>query len=370
MKILADKYLYKLKKLVPADADLDLYDPDEGFPENTHLYDALLIRTVTKITPKTLPEPGNLSFIGSATAGFDHVDLDYLDKLGISFARSEGCNANAVAEYVMTAVHKWADERGFDLQSAKVGIVGCGNTGGRVAGYFKKLGVQTVLYDPPKELREEAFTSSAESELLDSDILTFHTPLTSTGSHPTVHICSEGWLKHGFSLILNTSRGGVVDEKALLSSCHRGTVNDYILDVWEGEPVFNDEVAKHSYLTTPHIAGYSKEAKWKASEMVVHKMCEHFGLKKSGDSFELRPSLPVKPVRSTTFAEFLWEHSNLTDYDSAFKSLIGLDDRKKAYRFAKLRSETDTRFEFSAIVKSYGSGADLPDEVSLFNNSD
>ncbi|HMB41254.1 MAG TPA: 4-phosphoerythronate dehydrogenase [Balneolaceae bacterium] len=369
MKILADKYLYKLDKLVPAWAKLDLYDPDDGLPEGVSHYDALLIRTVTKINAKTLSSPGKLSFIGSATAGFDHVDLDYLNDIGIAFARSEGCNANAVAEYVITALYKWADERDVDLPSRQVGIVGCGNTGSRVAGYLKELGVQTVLYDPPKALREKSFTSSAESDLLECDILTFHTPLRNTGSHPTVHICSEEWLKQGFSLVVNTSRGGVVDEEALFKSHQEGKTKDYILDVWENEPLFDDDVAQHAFLTTPHIAGYSKEAKWKASEMVVHKMCEHFALKKPGSSFNLHPSLSEKPAGQNSFAGFLWKYSNLKKYDRLFKPLIGLTDDEKSHRFAKLRSETDTRFEFSAIMKSYGSRSNLPDEATIFLNS-
>jgi erythronate-4-phosphate dehydrogenase len=365
MKVLADKYLYKLKELIPADADLELYDPDDGFPENAKRYDALLIRTVTKINEQTLPEPGKLAFIGSATAGFDHVDIDYLNEMGVTFARSEGCNANAVAEYVITALYKWAEKRGEDLLTRKVGIVGCGNTGGRIAGYLKKLGVQTALYDPPKALREGSFTSSDESELLDSDILTFHTPLTDSGPHPTVHICSKEWLEHGFQLIINTSRGGVVDEKALLRSHEQGTTKDYILDVWENEPLFDDEVAQHAFLTTPHIAGYSKEAKWKASKMVVDKMCDHFGLKKPEISFGLKPPAREKPDEQNSFTEFVWEHSNLKDYDRAFKSLIGLTDGEKFRRFVKLRSETDTRFEFTGIAERY-SRSELPDEVSIF----
>ena len=369
MKILADKYLYELEKLVPAGASLDLYDPDDGFPEDAKRYDALLIRTVTKINAKTLSSPGKLSFIGSATAGFDHVDLDYLAKCGIAFARSEGCNANAVAEYVITALYKWADERGMEMPSRKVGVVGCGNTGGRVAGYLKKMGVQTVLYDPPKAQREESFTSSAVSDLLKCDILTFHTPLTNSGCHPTVHICSEDWLEHGFSLVVNTSRGGVVDEEALLKSHQEEITKDYILDVWENEPLFNDEVAKKAFLTTPHIAGYSKEAKWKASKMVVHKLCDHFGLKKPESSFNLQPSVVEKTNEYNSFAGFLWQHSNLKDYDSSLKSLIGLLDNEKSRRFAKLRSETNTRFEFSGIVESYNSKSDIPDEASIFINS-
>jgi len=367
MKILADKYLYKIKELIPANADLELYDPDDGFPKNVRLYDALLIRTVTKITPKTLSSPGKLSFIGSATAGFDHVDLDYLNDTGITFARSEGCNANAVAEYVITALYKWADERSVDLPSIKVGIVGCGNTGSRVDGYLKKLGVQTVLYDPPKAKIDDDFESSSEKELLECDILTFHVPLTESGPHPTAHICSEAWLKHKFSLIMNTSRGGVVDEEALLKSHQQGTTKDYILDVWENEPLFDDEVAQHAFLTTPHIAGYSKEAKWKASEMVVHKMCEHFGLKKPGIAFHLKPEVEIQPEAPSSFSEFLWEHSNLKEYNRTFKTLKGLPDDEKSRRFAKLRSETDTRFEFAGIIESQKEKSELPDKLTIFN---
>src|SRR6056297_2921713 len=369
MKILADKYLYKLNKLIPEDTELALYDPDDGLPKSVSHYDALLIRTVTKINAKTLSSPGNLSFIGSATAGFDHVDLDYLNDIGIAFARSEGCNANAVAEYVITALYKWADERDVDLPSRQVGIVGCGNTGSRVVGYLKELGVQTVLYDPPKALREKSFTSSAESDLLECDILTFHTPLRNTGSHPTVHICSEEWLKQGFSLVVNTSRGGVVDEEALFKSHQEGKTKDYKLDVWENEPLFDDEVAQHAFLTTPHIAGYSKEAKWKASEMVVNAMCEHFGSKKTGSIFHLNPSMSEKPEGLNSFTDFLWQNSNLKEYNSVFKSLIGLSDDEKSRRFAKLRSETETRFEFSAVVNAYREKSYLPDETTLFVSS-
>lgn len=366
MKVLADKYLYQLEKLLPPEAKLDRYNPDLGFPEDAPQYDALLIRTVTKINPGTLPEPGNLSFIGSATAGFDHVDLDYLQDIGVSFVRSEGCNANAVAEYVITALYKWAYEQDVDLPLKKVGIIGCGNTGGRVSGYLKKLGIPAVLYDPPKAMREDHFVSSTEKEILDCDILTFHTPLTNSGSYPTHHICSEEWLKHGFSLVVNTSRGGVVDEKYLPKYQQKKVVGDYILDVWENEPLFDDDVAKSATLTTPHIAGYSKEAKWRASEIVVHSMCDFFGLNKPEISFELKPEIRGVTNKPNTFGDFLWDYSNLKEYNRAFKNLIGLPDDEKVQRFSKLRSETDTRFEFAGVVERLNKKKELPDELTVF----
>jgi len=221
MKVFADKYLYALDKLIPDNFELDTYDPDKGFPDYVTEYDALLIRTVTKLNSETLPKAGNLKFVGSATAGFDHVDVDHLKFLGIEFARSEGCNANAVGEYVITALYRWGQLRDEKIEDLKIGVVGCGNTGSSLIGYLKKLGIEYVAYDPPKADREENFISADLDELLTCDVLTFHTPLNRDGSHPTYHICNKEWLDHDFKLIINASRGGVVYEKALLEAKKR-----------------------------------------------------------------------------------------------------------------------------------------------------
>ena len=271
MKVLADKYLYGLDQLLPEDFGLETYDPDQGFPPSVTQYDVLLIRTVTKLNAKTLPEAGELKFVGSATAGFDHVDVDHLNSLGIEFARSEGCNANAVAEYVLTALYRWCYLRDEEIENLKIGVIGCGNTGGSLIGYLQKLGIKYVPYDPPKAKREVNFVTAEIDELLSSDVLSFHTLLTQDGAYPTHHMCNKKWLENGFKLIINASRGGVVDEKALLESKRFGVVQDFVLDVWENEPVFFDEVAEQAFIATPHIAGYSREAKWKASEIVVRK---------------------------------------------------------------------------------------------------
>ncbi len=369
IKILADQYLYKLDEMMPAEVELVRYNPDEGFPEKAVEFDALLIRTVTKINSETLPEAGRLKFIGSATAGFDHVDQVYLENLGINFERSEGCNANAVGEYVITVLHRWAQVQKADLHSKKIGIVGCGNTGSSVVHYLQKLGIETVLYDPPKARRESGFSSAGLEELLSCDILTFHTPLSRSGIHPTFHLCSEQWLGRGFDLIINTARGGVVDEQALLKAQSDGLVRDYILDVWEGEPVFGDDTGRNAFISTPHIAGYSKQAKWKASEIVVKKLIRFFGLNrdlpKSSDSMTAFSDVSGD---QSSFAGFLWRHSNLKDYDYELRKLIGLDDTEKALKFARLRSETETRNEFSAMMEGSNYIAALPEEFRVFLN--
>jgi erythronate-4-phosphate dehydrogenase len=368
MKILADQYLYKLDELIPDEAELSRYNPDDGFPEQATEFDALLIRTVTKISRDTLPNAGKLKFIGSATAGFDHVDTGYLRKLGIEFARSEGCNANAVGEFVITVLYKWAQARNCDLSSKTAGVVGCGNTGGRVVRYLKKLGIQTVQYDPPKAERERGFSSAGLEELLTCDILTFHTPLTHSGTHPAFHLCSDRWLEHGFDLIINSARGGVVDEKALLKAWEEGKNNDFILDVWEGEPVFSDEAAGKAFIATPHIAGYSKQAKWKASERVVKEMCRYFGLKPKSSEMNVNSTENFTvQTKNPSFADVLWQNSNVKYYDRELRKMIGQNDKEKAFRFARLRSETETRTEFSSMMRTCKQTGTLPEEMKIFS---
>lgn len=363
MKILADQYLYRLNDFIPEGVMLHRYNPSDGLPDGVTDYDALLIRTVTAINPETLPNRGKLKFIGTATAGFDHVDRAYLNERGIQFASSEGCNANAVGLYVATVLLKWSVDRNINLRDLKVGIVGCGHTGGRARAHLEGLGVAVAGYDPPKEEREEGFMSVSEEELLDCEILTFHTPLTSgeKEEYPTKHICSHDWLSRGFRVIINAARGGVVDEQALREAKQAGLIGDYILDVWEDEPLFSDLSAENATIATPHIAGYSIESKLRASELVVNQMLEYFQIEANGKSMrdkrsneesrnEEEDSAKRLELLSQKFdipevANRLWTLSNIEYYDRELRKLCGESDPVKAKSFAALRSETKLRTE-------------------------
>ena len=371
MKIVADKYLYKLDELLPDGVDLTLFDPDHGFPENVMSADALLIRTVTKINKQTLPESGNLRFIGSATAGFDHVDRQHLQDLGVVFSCSEGCNANAVGEYVITVLYRWAEVRKKDVQKLRVGIVGCGHTGGAVLHYLNKLGIDTVMYDPPKSIREPGFKSDSLESLLACDVLTFHTPLTFNGEHATYHLCNTEWLLNRFGLVINASRGGVVNEDSLLEAVREKRVVDFVSDVWENEPDFSDECVRLAFIATPHIAGYSKQAKYRATEMIVNVMYKELGLQKK--KTKLRVSVPKKEIsipEKMPFTDFLWTLSNIRDYDDSLRKLVGLPVQEKALKFAKLRSETETRDEFGEIVRKLECIPGGLSELSIFSRND
>jgi len=367
LRIAADQYLQNIDEFLAGRVDLFRFDPSDGLPENITKYDALLIRTVTPINPQTLPETGNLKFVGTATAGTDHVDQAYLEQKGIQFSPSEGCNANAVAEYIITSLYHWAKKLHINLEEKVVGIVGCGHTGSAVIRLLKRININYIAYDPPKENREKDFVSASESELVNADILTFHTPLTDSGTHPTKHLGGNAWLNHGFDLIINASRGGVVDEGVLLELHQKGTIGNYILDVWEGEPDFSDRVAKHAFIATPHIAGYSKESKFKASEIVLKRLLSFF---------DLTPNANVKPAPfnpdhfkfypKSSFTDLLWQNNQIHYYDSELRKLIGFPSKKKTEAFAKLRSETKLRHEFKAMTGKLDS-AKVPKEFQIFH---
>lgn len=371
MKILADQYLYRLDELIPDTFRLDRFDPAAGFPANAADYDALLIRTVTKINARSLPEAGNLKFIGTATAGFDHVDLKHLERLGIGFARSAGCNARAVAEYVITGLYRWAEQTGADITEKKVGVIGCGYTGSAVIHLLNRLRIPFVPFDPPKALRDSGFSSASADELKSCDILTFHTPLTGSGPHPTRHMCDHRWLKNRFDLIINAARGGVVNETDLLASLQKSETGAAILDVWENEPLFSDDVARRSLIATPHIAGYSREAKTRASRMVIEALCRHFGVTPPASFREeqLSPEILNQDIPEQ-FARFLWNFNQIDRYDTEQRKLMGLPDAEKAPKFARLRAETPTRFEFQSILKALDPSAGLPSECDVFRDDE
>lgn len=358
MKILADKYLYRVRKEIPLKFQVDLFDPGDGLPSAATEYDALLVRTVTPLNEETLPKAGKLQFVATATAGTDHVDSEHLKRLGITFAHAEGCNANAVAEYVITVMLWWAGERGEQIRRKRVGIVGCGNTGGRVAAYLKKLGTEVTLYDPPKEVRQPGFSSSTVKELLCCDIITFHTPLTRSGNYSTLDICNTEWLSAGWELLINTSRGGVVNEEELLQAHRRGDVDEMVTDVWIGEPSFQRELAQHSLIATPHIAGYSTEAKWMATKMVTTCLMEFFEESEGVSDLDVSALMTTPQKRKLelyngkgTAGEVLWNLHQIEEYDRELRKICRISGEQRSRRFGTLRSEMPLRSEFKTLFR-------------------
>lgn len=232
--------------------------------------DALMVRSVTKVN-ESLLSGKSVKFVGTATAGTDHVDETWLKQAGIGFSSAPGCNAIAVVEYVFSSLLMLAERDGFALRDRTVGIIGVGNVGGRLQARLEALGIRTLLCDPPRADRgDEGDFRSLEELVQEADILTFHTPLFKQGQYKTLHLADDAMircLKPG-TILVNASRGPVVDNAALLARLNAGQLLSVVLDVWEGEPDLNVELLKKIDIGTPHIAGYTLEGKARGTTQV------------------------------------------------------------------------------------------------------
>jgi erythronate-4-phosphate dehydrogenase len=340
--------LYKIEELIPPHTQLNLYDPSKGVPD-LEGNNALLVRTVTHLNAETLPDiPSSLKFIGTASSGTDHLDNEYLEQNGITLADANGCNARAVAEYVITALLLWREAHQPCEAFTKVGVIGVGKAGSAVVELLQNLDIECVAYDPPREIHDPDFISASLEEVLNCEILTFHTPLNKKGAHPTFHWLNEEKLTgRNFKLIINAARGGVIDELTLMRSYVEGSVENYILDVWEKEPDFNTEVAKHAFIATPHIAGYSEQAKINATKVICEKMTQHFSIESAIPEYK-GTSLSIDFAHITyDLTKILTRLHPIKGYNAALRDLVDRPDKKGLFR--NLRNEWPYRFEYAHL---------------------
>lgn len=347
IKILADQNIYKIADFLPKDTDLTFYDPANGIPD-AHGFDAMIIRTVTKLNPTTFNVPDSLKFIGTASSGSDHVDIDQMNKSGVHFVDAKGCNARAVAEYVLTALLLLREQKGVSIDQLRYGIIGAGAVGSAVAELFDSFGLQYILHDPPRALLDPDFKSSSMEEILQCDVLTFHVPYSEAGEFQTRYWLDELKLKdHSFKVIINAARGGIINEQAVLNAYNAGRIEHLIIDVWENEPDFNPDFVHPAFIVSPHIAGYSHQAKLNASRIVMAKFCEYFGL-------ELPNTDHLYDTKHLELAHLKYDLEDLLlrlhpikEYDAALRDLIGRKDKKEL--FAKLREDRPYRYEYTSL---------------------
>lgn len=307
--------------------------------EVTHA-DALIIRTRTICDAKLL-EGSNVKFIGSATIGYDHIDLEYCKRKGITVVTAQGCNAMAVVHYLAAVFN----EIGGDLTKKKLGVIGVGNVGSRVALLGKKLGMEIQLNDPPRAERDSAFVNRDLNKMLsECDIVTLHTPYTTTGKYPTENLANEHFfdrMRHG-AIFINTSRGEVVNEDALIDAIDDLKIAHSFIDVWRGEPFINHELLKRTTIATPHIAGYSTQGKANGSAHVVRALAQYFNIT---ELLEWYPS-GIKTDQKTDISadEILKGIKGCYDILADDKAL-----RHTPERFEELRNQYNYREEFFTI---------------------
>lgn len=254
--------------------------PEEITAEAMADCDGLITRTRTRCDAELL-HGSRCSMIATATIGLDHIDLDYCRKNGIEVANAPGCNAPAVAQYVLATIiaAHGGPENVASLRGKRLGIVGVGHVGSIVDRWARQLGMTTLLCDPPRAEREgrDKFTT-LDTIAREADIITFHTPYTKSGAHATHHLADRNFFEslRRKPMIINSARGPIVDNAALVEAIDGRMVDRVAIDCWENEPEINRQLLEKAFVATPHIAGYSREGKVRATQMAVAALARHF----------------------------------------------------------------------------------------------
>lgn len=280
MKILADLHIPFLKGVVELLGAVDYLPGNQFTKEAIQDKDALIVRTVTYFGKEIL-EGTQVKLICSATIGYDHIDTEYCDTHNIAWRTAPGCNANSVEQYITSSLLYMSKKQGFDLKDKTIGIVGVGNVGSKVEAACRKLGMHVLLNDPPRQEKEQS------SDFVDlntikqeSDIITFHTPLTKSGPYKTFHIADDDFFNSLAKkpIIINAARGGIVDNLSLKEALKTGKASGAVIDCWEHEPNIDVELLNLVDIGTPHIAGYSADGKWMGTKMSLENLNEFFHL--------------------------------------------------------------------------------------------
>lgn len=262
--------------------------------------DALIVRNRTQVNATLLIAAPTLRVVGRLGVGLDNIDVPACETRGIGVIPATGANAVAVAEYVIgtamallreaytrsaeTAAGKWprgALSNGREIAGKTLGLIGFGGIGQLTARLAQGLGVKVVAHDPMFDAQSAVWSATGvERKSLDellamSDIVSLHVPLTPE-TRNLIDAQSLGKMKRA-SVLINTSRGGIVDEAALAAALHSGHLAGAAIDVFDREPLASGNAladAPHAILT-PHIAGVTTESNTRVSALIAERVAAH-----------------------------------------------------------------------------------------------
>ncbi|HEY9018964.1 4-phosphoerythronate dehydrogenase [Thiomicrospira sp.] len=234
--------------------------------------DALIVRSRTQVNANLL-ENSSVKFVGSTVVGLDHIDQAWLSQNNIRFYSAQGCNANSVAEYVISGLLVLAEQHQIDLSQQTLGIIGVGHVGKLLLQKARALGMRCLLNDPPRQQAEGDKEFTELTELLQqADIISVHTPLTKSGEFASLDLLNAQnmALIKPSAILINAARGGIINEQAWCQLNNRAN----IIDCWQNEPNIDANLYAKADIATAHIAGHSLEAKVAGSSMVYQQLCD------------------------------------------------------------------------------------------------
>lgn len=349
MKIVADANIPYVSECFSSIGEVTVAGGREITPWIVADADVILVRSITPVGVDLLGG-SKVCFVATATIGFDHIDIDFLQQNKIGFTSAPGCNANSAAEYVIAGLLDISKRHDINMEDKSIGIIGVGNVGSRVAQKCAAMGMRVYLNDPPLQRQTGDPKYLPIEELYDCDFITAHTPLTFKGLDKTYHLINEDFfssLKDN-CIFVNASRGGVVDGSALQKAIRSGRLKGVVLDVWENEPNIDTELLDMVDIGTPHIAGYSLDGKITGLMMIYKATCEHFDLEQK---FGMEDFLPEPTVPQVNLG------SELTDDQQALWNAvrqvyrIERDDENLRQVLNKPKEETGKHFD--SLRKNY-----------------
>jgi erythronate-4-phosphate dehydrogenase len=370
VQIVADENIPLLEKFFSDFGEIRKIPGRTMTSEDVKDADILLVRSVTKVDEALIANSA-IKFIGTCTIGTDHIDLNYLDAVNqqrleqnqqkISFSSAPGCNAQAVVDYVLSAVSVLIDKRDQKFQDISVAIIGVGNVGLRLRRRLEAMGVTVLAVDP---FKDEAAVGNLTTldEALKSDIVSLHIPIThaeSAGEHATHHLINEQRLQQmkANACLINSCRGSVVDNQALKAHIASNDSFETIIDVWEDEPNLDLELMHQCLLATPHIAGYSLDGKMRGTEQVYVACCEFFGFPVRN---KLAQFLPEPPIKKIKFGDSVPVHQALR---TAIRAVYEVRVDDGIMRSTLSRTNGDVvamREQFDNLRKNYPLRRDIP----------
>jgi erythronate-4-phosphate dehydrogenase len=360
MKIVADDKIPFLKGALEPHAEVVYIPGKQISSEILKDSDALLIRTRT-ICNENLLDGTSIRFIGTATIGFDHIDIQYCSRNKITWTNAPGCNSLSVQQYIAAALLRISSEHHFNLKDKTLGIIGVGNVGSKVEKFARNIGMNVLLNDPPRaRIEGKKNFHRLNTVLSGSDILTVHVPLNVVGEDQTWHLFSEESfkkIKRG-AWFLNSSRGEVTDTYSLKKALNSGMISGAVIDVWENEPYIDPELLQQAFIATPHIAGYSTDGKANGTAMIVNSLTKYFNLP-SENWYPSNVPPPASPYISI-------DCNNKSDEEIIREAVIhtyNIDKDNSMLRisiqnFEKLRGDYPVRREFTSYTINLKDGTE------------
>ncbi len=276
MKTIIEANIPYIHGLIEPYSEVEYLESEDITPEAVRDADALLVRTRTRCD-EALLGGSRVTFVGTATIGLDHIDLPWCAAHGIEAVNAPGCNAPAVAQWVLAVVARMMTKTPADTV---LGIVGVGHVGSIVENWARAIGFNVLRCDPPRRRAEGGDFIALNELIARADIVTLHTPLYREGPDATYHMVDARLISalRPNAILLNAARGAIFHTEEVLRALSARPDVRLAIDCWEGEPQLNKQLLRRAEIATPHIAGYSLEGKHRATALVVSTLARHFGL--------------------------------------------------------------------------------------------